>query len=163
MRKVSHIGRMGLVLALAALLAGCSGGPVLEPSRSSPDTPLQKTFALVNDIPVPSGATLDLDRSIILGDPDNWTGRVLLRTGLTATQAYSLYQREMPEFGWEPIMSVQAEVSAMAYTRGERAATVQIESRSLSGTSIAVTVAPRQQPGSAGGAGGRQPVVVTPR
>ncbi|MGE0254021.1 MAG: hypothetical protein AB7N54_16460 [Alphaproteobacteria bacterium] len=158
-----HIGRLGLALAILAVVAGCSGGPVLEPSRASADAPLQKSFALVNDIPIPAGATLDVDRSIILGDPDNWTGRLTLRTGLTATQAFSLYQREMPEFGWEPIMSVQAEISAMAYTRGERAATVQIESRSLSGASIAVTVAPRQQAGSTGGGAARAPVTITPR
>ncbi|MBM3560298.1 MAG: hypothetical protein FJX53_10575 [Alphaproteobacteria bacterium] len=135
---------------------------MLEPSRASADAPLQKSLSLVNDIPVPAGATLDIDRSIILGTPDNWTGRVLLRTGLTPTQAFSLYQREMPEFGWEPIMSVQAEISAMAYTRGERAATVQIEGRSLAGAMIAVTVAPRQQAG-APAAAPRQSVVVTPR
>ncbi len=44
-------------------------------------------------------------------------------------------------------MSVQAEVSVLSFTRGDRAATVQIEGRTLGG-SVSVTVAPANRSGT---------------
>src|SRR3546814_361718 len=74
---------------------------------------------------------------------DRWTGRIILNVGQSATEAFALYQNQMPNFGWEPVMSVQAKTSVLSFTRDERAATVQIEGRILGGSTVAVTVAPR--------------------
>jgi hypothetical protein len=41
-------------------------------------------------------------------------------------------------------MSVQAGVSVLTFTRGERAATIQIENNTLRGSTVSITVAPRQ-------------------
>lgn len=50
----------------------------------------------------------------------------------------------MPKFGWQPVMSVQSGVSILMFIRGERAATIQIERRTLRGSTVSITVAPRQ-------------------
>lgn len=127
-----------------AALAACTQGTKLQPTATSDQSAVEKSFALLTDIPIPPNASLDVERSLILGDLDRWTGRIILNVGQAATQTFALYQSQMTNFGWEPIMSVQAEVSVLSFTRGERAATVQIEGRTLGGSTVSVTVAPRQ-------------------
>ncbi len=131
-------------LATVAVLAACTQGTALRPTTSNEATSgVEKSFSLLTDIPIPPDSSLDVEKSLILGDLDRWTGRIILNVGQSATRAFQLYQAEMPNFGWEPIMSVQAETSVLSFTRGERAATVQIEGRTLGGSTVSVTVAPR--------------------
>ena len=76
----------------------------------------------------------------------------------SAPDANQFYQAQMPAFGWEPIMQVTSGTSVMAYVRGERASTVQIESNPMWGSTVTVTVGQRLAthpvPASFGGGGG---------
>ena len=151
-----------LAVAATFLLAACAQGTKLQmtqPSAGKVDSVVEQNLALLTDVPIPPDSSLDTDRSLILGDLDRWTGRIVLNVGLDATPTFALYQTQMPNFGWEPIMSVQADISVLSFSRGERAATVQIESRTLGGSTTTITVAPRQ---SGGAPGGNAPVQVTP-
>lgn len=158
----SKISKLKLISVAAVFaLAACAQGAKLQPTSTGDKSAVEKSFSLLTDIPIPPDSTLDVQRSLILGDLDRWTGRIILNVGQGATQTFALYQTQMPNFGWEPIMSVQAEVSVLSFTRGERAATVQIEGRTLGGSTAAITVAPRQS-GPPPGAGQAPAVQVTP-
>lgn len=148
--------RITLLLGFMLAFTACTQGAKLQPTATSEQSAVEKNFALLTDIPIPANATLDVERSLILGDLDRWTGRIILNVGQAAPQTFALYQSEMSNFGWDPIMSVQAEVSVLSFTRGERAATVQIEGRTLGGSTVSVTVAPRQS-GSVPGASAPAP------
>lgn len=154
-----------LLFAAVFALAACSQGTKLQPTSSGGSADgksgIEKNFSLLTDIPIPPDSTLNVERSLVLGDLDRWTGRIVLNVGQDATPTFALYQSQMPNFGWEPIMSVQAEISVLSFTRGERAATVQIEGRTLGGSIATITVAPRQS-GSTVGAVNAGPVPVTP-
>lgn len=133
-------------------LAGCGSTTTLPPAQSGdPAQPVD--FQLVTDIPIPSGATMDNDRSLVLGVKDRWTGRVVMKLWKTAPEATAFYQQQMPAFGWEPIMAATSGISVMTYIRAERAATVQVETGSMWGSTVRVTVAPRANtvPSSMGG------------
>jgi len=136
--------RFTLLLVFLVVLTACSRGEALEPTMSATDNKTAKSFSLLTDIPIPPGAKLDVERSLVLGDLDRWTGRIILNVDQSATKAFGLYQSEMPNFGWQPVMSVQAGVSVLTFTRGERAATIQIEGHTISGSTVSITVAPRQ-------------------
>ncbi|BAE53134.1 hypothetical protein amb4330 [Paramagnetospirillum magneticum AMB-1] len=94
---------------------------------------------------------MDNDRSLILSDRDRWTGRVVLTLYNSANEVTAFYQQQMPNFGWQPMMSVTAETSVLTYVRGDRAATVQVERRTVYGSLVSVTVAPKQSDSSGGG------------
>lgn len=147
-----------LALALSALaLAGC-GSRTSLPQTQSGDASQPSDFSLLTDIPIPSGATMDNEHSLILGDKDRWTGRAVMRLWKTAAETNQFYQSQMPAFGWEPIMVMTSGVSVMAYVRGDRAATVQIESGTAWGSTVTVTVGQRamgtNQSSGAYGSGG---------
>jgi hypothetical protein len=147
--------RLILCLVLALGVSACSRGTQLPPaSAASANGDLPVNFQLVTDIPIPSGATMDNDRSLILSDRDRWTGRVVMTLYNSANEVTSFYQQQMPNFGWQPLMSVTAETSVMTYVRGDRAATVQVERRTVIGTIVSVTVAPKQSDNAGGSYGG---------
>ena len=136
--------RPALLILFMVLLTACNQSEALQPTTSASDGESSQSFALLTDIPIPPGADLNVEKSLVLGDLDRWTGRVILDVDQSSTKAFALYQIEMPNFGWQPVMSVQADVSVLTFTRGERAATIQIENNTLRGSSVSITVAPRQ-------------------
>lgn len=144
MVNINAYWRPVLLLAFMVVLTACNQSEALQPTTSASDSETTQSFALLTDIPIPPGADLDVEKSLVLGDLDRWTGRVILDVDQSATRAFGLYQTEMPNFGWQPIMSVQAGVSVLTFTRGERAATIQIENNTIRGSTVSITVAPRQ-------------------
>lgn len=162
LRQIRSVRPLVIAAGAALALAACTQGTKLQPTSTGDKSEIEQNFSLLTDIPIPPDSTLDIERSLILGDLDRWTGRIILNVGQSTTAAFALYQTQMPNFGWEPVMSVQADVSVLSFTRGERAATVQIEGRTLGGSTVAVTVAPRQS-GPLPGTGSSAPVQVTPQ
>ena len=136
--------------AVAALaLAACESGPELA-ATSAPvavEGGTSAAFQPITDVPIPEGARLDTGRSLVLGGEDNWTGRLVFKVSESSADAFARYHQEMPRFGWRLITSVQAESSVLAFSRGERVATIQIEGRTLSGATVAITMSPRHAGG----------------
>ena len=145
MKQFGWRGSMLGALSGVLLLSACAGGdmaiPATSRSISAENTP---EFRPVTDIPIPEDARLDTERSLILSSRDQWTGRIVMKVSQSPGKAFAFYQREMPAFRWTPVMSVQSETSVLAFTREDRAATVQIQNRNNSGPLVIVTIAPRQ-------------------
>lgn len=134
--------------ALISAFGGCdTSTPLTASARHDPaGGPLQPAFARFNDIPVPDGATMDLGRSLVLGDRAAWTGRLVMSVPDDAGRIYDFYFREMPRFAWSKVTSVRAETSVLTYARGERVATIQIRRSTMGGAAISMTVSPRDRP-----------------
>ena len=79
---------------------------------------------------------MDMERTIILGSQDAWTGRVHLRVNMSATKLFEFYKLEMPGFGWQEVTSVRAIISVLTYERGSRVATIQILYNKIKGTVV---------------------------
>lgn len=135
---------MALVLASLAL-TGCDKTAPLAASHKPTESGIigAPSFAQFSDVPVPSGAKMDLDRSLVLGDRESWIGRLVMAVGMNQDRAYDFYFGEMPRFGWQPITTVRSETSVLTYIRGARVATVQIQGRAITGARIWMTISPR--------------------
>ena len=159
----SRVIRVAAIVVCSAALAACgsltgsspsSPGSGSTSSTSGSGTHGKVGFAQFSDIAVPSGATMDVDRTLVLGARDAWIGRLALSTPDNSTETYDFFLREMPKFGWQEITTVRSEVSVLTYARGNRIATVQIMPRTLGGAKVDITVSPRGRPGSSPGASG---------
>lgn len=111
----------------------------------------EPSFAQFSDVPVPAGAKMDLERSLVLGDREAWIGRLVMAVGMNQDRAYDFYFGEMPRFGWQPVTTVRAETSVLTYTRGPRVATVQIQGRAIADTRIWMTISPKGAPVASAG------------
>ncbi len=153
-----------LAFCLPLLLLSCYTTK-LESGRDGKDSfgVSQSGMDIVNDIPIPRGAVLDTERSLVLGRGSNWTGRLVFRVNRPTTVLFSLYQSEMPQFGWQSLSVIQDEVSILQYILGSRLATVRISGLGFRGSRVSILMAPHagggnlspSQPGSPS-AGGQQ-------
>lgn len=134
----------GALLAAGAVifLGACAATGSKEEPKASAEAP---AYQPVSDLPIPGGTVIKPDRSLILGSGDAWLGRMVLDLKLNSTQAFSFYQEQMPAFGWQEVTAVQGKTSILTYTRGERAATVEIAPATMKGSTASVTVSPRKQ------------------
>lgn len=128
---------------VVAFLAGCSNNPTLTTSAAAENAEPGK-FQPLTDIPIPNGAKLDSDKSLILGPADHWLGRAVLKVGLAANEATVFYQNQMPSFGWELITMAQGKVTNMTFSRADRIASIQIEGETFGGSHATIIMSPRQ-------------------
>ncbi|NQU72238.1 MAG: hypothetical protein HQ514_16920 [Rhodospirillales bacterium] len=113
-----------------------------KPAKVGEQKP-QIGFAQFPDIPIPAGAKMDTDRSLVLGSRNAWIGRLAIRIGRSSSSIYDFYIQEMERFGWREITSVRSEVSVLTYQQTNRIATIQIWNASLGGAKIDITVSPK--------------------
>ncbi len=143
---IAHGLLVAFVFPLA--LAACAGFDAPRTTGSGgaqgdPSAPSQASFTRFPDLPMPVGADLQMDKTLVFGANDTWIGRLVIHTSHNANDMFDFYKREMTGFDWQEITSVRSKTSVMTYTRGERVATIQIEGRTLRGAAVTVTVSPR--------------------
>ncbi len=131
------------VPAAALLLAGCSSAMDLAPNKGASDTSDQPTFSQFQDVPIPSGATMNVDRTLIFGAREAWIGRLAFKSWTNSVAMFDFYKTNTPQFGWEELTSVRSANSVLSYARGDRIMTVEVKSATLWGSEVDVTVGPR--------------------
>jgi len=140
-------------------LAGCAGDMAMSSQPGAAGSgDAASAFAQFTDIPLPSGNSIDMDRTLVLGSETGWTGRLALTTQSRVSEMYDFFRREMPKFGWAEMTSARSATSFLTYQRDNRIATVQIApSRLLLGSAVDITVASR-----GAGEGGATPAYAAP-
>jgi len=133
----------GVVMGL--FLMGCVSQDLLPSAETSPNQPAPEhapSFTQFSDIPVPASATMDLDRSLLLGSSESWTGRLIYQSTNNAAEIFNLYKEDMPKFGWSEMTVIRGLRSVMTYQRGHRVATIEIQGRTIQGSEVSITVSP---------------------
>lgn len=161
---------IGLTMALGLGLSGCatwqnifgsapqtsneqqssaSGSTSSGSSQSVPVPASQFT-----DIPVPTNSRLEMNRTLILGAREEWTGRAYFETPYSVNDLFDFYKREMPNFAWSEVSSARSESSVIVFSRVSRIATIHIVGKSMfaGGATVNILIAPSS--GLSGGMGG---------
>ncbi|MFC1673971.1 hypothetical protein ACFL12_07495 [Pseudomonadota bacterium] len=102
-----------------------------------------KAFNRFPDIPVPTGAVMDVKRTIVFGGGESWYGQLGLDANHDTGSMFDFYKQELPAFNWQEVTSVRAPVSVLTYERQGRILSIQLEQATLSGTKVTLTVSPR--------------------
>lgn len=131
---------------IVVMLGGCMQSTAV--SSTSPEAKKSGViapsgFGQFNDIPIPEGATMDIDRTLILGAQERWIGRLSLSTKISAPAAFDTFQSQMPQFGWAEVSAVRSETSVLTFSQGERVATIQIAPTTFGGANVDITMSPR--------------------
>ena len=102
---------------------------------------------LFNQMPLPRDARISPDKSLILGEGDNWAGRIELSSSMEPLEASAFFTTEYPKHGWQLISSTKAKLSILVFTGSTRTLTLEItEGGPLAAKSmIVMTVAPKVQ------------------
>jgi len=100
---------------------------------------------LFNQMPLPKDARISPDKSLILGEGDNWAGRIELSSSMEPLEASAFFTTEYPKHNWQLISSTKAKLSILVFTSSTRSLTLEItEGGPLAAKSmIVMTVAPK--------------------
>ena len=138
----------GLLFCILILLGGCGSSLGVKPmpmNKGEASKPGQASFSQFQDIPIPIGAEMDLDRTVILGARESWIGRLTLETSHNSIKLFNFFKKSTPEFGWQEITSIRSATSVLTYSQTTRVLTIQIIAKTLQGSEVVMTVSPRDQ------------------
>lgn len=166
MKIASPFALKPLLAAMLVALAACGGPSLAPPAKPEGDAP-QAQFNNFIDVPRLASASMDLDRTLIFGNADNWFGRLAFTSRMSHVDLFDFFKQEMTKYGWEEVSSQRSTVSVLAYKRMGRVGIMQIKSGTVYGSSVEFTVSPQGtsvgyspgggmggQPGSSGGYSG---------
>ena len=134
------------VLTIILLTSCATTDNLTDLSKRFDDIKKMETL-LFNQMPLPKDARISPDKSIILGEGDNWAGRIELSSSMESLEASAFFTAEYPKHGWQLISSTKAKLSILVFTSNTRTLTLEItEGGPLAGKSmIVMTVAPKVQ------------------
>jgi hypothetical protein len=147
MNKPANAYALILLLGATLLLGACATDqPAIGPEAPNQNATGAPSYQLpITDIPIPAGAKLVDETTLIMGAQDRWLGRIVIKSDISSSQALNHFINGIPGLGWTAVTVVQGRISNLTFLRGERVASILIEPASLSGLVISITVSPRQQ------------------
>jgi hypothetical protein len=136
-----------LSLITFLLISGCASTDNLGDLSKRFDDIKKIETLFFNQMPLPKDARISPDKSLILGEGDNWAGRIELSSSMDPLEASAFFVTEYPKNGWQLISSTKAKLSILVFTSITRTLTVEItEGGPLAAKSmIVMTVAPKVQ------------------
>lgn len=150
--RTSHLAAASL-LGVGLVLSACGGSIGIPASEKEGEAPaIEAAFVRFPDMPLPIGVDFDMDRTLIFGGDDIWFGRLVINSSHSANDMFDFYKQKLPEFGWQEITSIRAAISVLTFSRQDRIATIQVQSATLLGSEVSITVSPRgnrRMPGAA--------------
>ncbi|MES2242831.1 MAG: hypothetical protein V4639_08145 [Pseudomonadota bacterium] len=136
-----------LVLSSTFALLACSSmgsTPVGSDSTVTEATAKQ----LAGDVPLPQGAVIKQQDSLVMGSGNTWMGRLSLTVPGEAQPAFAWFRDNLPAAGWTLTSSSFSKLSLLTFTKAERVATVQMQGSNFGGNEVLITVAPAVRPAS---------------
>ena len=142
LKNNSSILSIGLVALL--FMVGCASNSVGEINQRLDDSKKIESL-LFNQMPLPKDAHISPERSMILGEGDNWAGRIEINTNMLVLEASSYFTSEYPKFNWTLVSSTKSKSAILVFVNTTRTLTIELtEGSALSAkTLIIMTIAPR--------------------
>ena len=152
MNKIGHRSTRILQGITAAFLlsgiAACNQTAPMQATSSAPsgsNPQATSAFSQFPDIPVPAGAKMNVDKTLVFGS-DPWFGQLALNTSSNAGLIFNFFRQNLTEHDWQEVTSVRAPTSILTYMREDRVLAISIQGSTLGGSDITITVSPRGTP-----------------
>ena len=127
-------------LILSTLIISCTGEKLVPTKGPDGEPGTELNFAQFDDIPIPSGSSLNQEDSIIISKNSGWLGRLVFDTSKKQLWVFDFFRNELPKFGWKKLSEIRAQSSLLNYTNEQRITSIQIDSNTLFGSKVHITV-----------------------
>ena len=134
-----------ILVALSLLtLIGCATNSVGDINQRLDESKKIESL-LFNQMPLPKDARISPEKSMILGEGDNWAGRIELSSSMSVLEVSTYFTAEYPKLNWTLISSTKSKSAVLVFANSSRTLTIEVvEGSALSSKSmIVMTVAPR--------------------
>ena len=95
---------------------------------------------LLSDLPIPEDSSIKRDSTVLLGNGDNVSGRIMLDTSSSPAENLIFYSEEALASGWELMSSKVGEEITLIYFKNGRYATLEMRPKRSFGGFIAGSV-----------------------
>ena len=95
---------------------------------------------LLSDLPIPEDSSIKKDSTVLLGNGDNVSGRIMLDTSSSPAENLIFYTEEALASGWELMSSKVGEEITLIYFKNGRYATLEMRPKRSIGGFIAGSV-----------------------
>ena len=95
---------------------------------------------LLSDLPIPEDSSIMRDSTVLLGNGDNVSGRIMLDTSSSPSENLIFYSEEALASGWELMSSKVGEEITLIYFKNGRYATLEMRPKRSFGGFIAGSV-----------------------
>lgn len=135
------------ILVFTIALSACSnlGNSLPWNSSQNFDESNQSIADLLGDMPVPNGARINNENTMIIGRGVGWVGRVYLDGLQSPNEIYSFFLTDFPKAGWTTVSATKAKTSIVIFTKEDRTCTIEVSEGSFTGpkTLISITSSPK--------------------
>ena len=143
LKKTGQMILLGLLLGLSA----CDRATPLMSSTSQPqangqNAPSKNQITRFPDIPIPQGASIDIDKTVVFGSKP-WFGQLVLISNTNISDVFDFYRNNLPQYQWQELASVRAKTSILTYSSENRVLFITIEGSTLLGSDITMLVSPK--------------------
>ena len=110
---------------------------------------LEDSFAQFNDIPIPENSIMIVEKTLLLGEKNNWIGRLVITNPIKPARAFDFFKQKLVNYDWIEITSVRSTTSVLTYSLNKRIMTIQIEPIKYSNqyqSTISITMSPSIEP-----------------
>lgn len=95
---------------------------------------------LLSDLPIPEDSSIMRDSTVLLGNGDNVSGRIMLDTSSSPAENLIFYSEEALASGWELMSSKVGEEITLIYFKNGRYATLEMRPKRTFGGFVAGSV-----------------------
>ena len=143
----TRISRGMTALLLASGLSACNQTTPMvatsnAPSGTNSQTSASSAFSQFPDIPIPAGAKMNVDRTLVFGS-DPWFGQLALTASSNAGLMFDFFRNNLAQHKWQEVTSVRAPTSILTYMQDDRVLAISIQGSTLGGSEMTITVSPR--------------------
>ncbi len=133
------------VLLTCLFVSACTstGGSVVGGDSTVTDATAKQ---LSGDVPLPPGAVVKQQDSLVMSAASTWLGRISLSVSGDPQALFTYFKDGMPASGWTLTSSSFSKTSLLTFTKGDRVASIQMQGSSFGGNDVLITVAPAARP-----------------
>ena len=156
--QIDHIERRLQIVAMVAAFAlsaftltACAETADIMPAAASGSkdgaiAAAKPSFNQYPDLPVPANTKIVIDKTLVFGTKP-WFGQLALSSNNSANAVFDFYRANLVGYGWQEITSVRAPTSILTYMRDNRVLAIAIQSATIRGSDVTITVSPRGDAG----------------
>jgi len=134
-----------VILSIFGIITGCASTNNLADINEKNNDVKKIESIIFNQLSLPKDAKISAETSLILGEGENWAGRIELFSNMENFEASSYFNSEYPKLGWTLISSTKSKFTILVFSNTTKTATIEIaEAGPLSAkTKIVITVSPK--------------------
>lgn len=137
--------RILLAASTALALLGCSSMGNVQMGNDSTVTEATAK-QLAGDVPLPQGAVIKQQDSLVMGSGNTWMGRLNVSVAGEPQGVFAWFRDSLPGAGWTLTSSSYSKLSLLTFTKADRVATVQMQAGNFGANEVLITVAPAVRP-----------------